>query len=149
MRNLWKLRQLHRYSDGLWAGWLKSKSRQGQEILTYFTVSTPALEPTQPPIQRVPGALSPGVKRLGDEAGHSPPCIAKVKNGGAIPPLPHMPSWHGTLLIRHRDNFTFTFMINLHHLQYLTLGSRFKPRTFWILCLEIMSIMSHDACKPE
>jgi hypothetical protein len=40
------------------------------------------------------GALSPGVKRPGREADHSPPSSADVKNGGAIPLLPHMPSWH-------------------------------------------------------
>jgi hypothetical protein len=28
------------------------------------------------------------------EAAHSPPSSAEVKNGGAIPPLPHIPSWH-------------------------------------------------------
>jgi hypothetical protein len=31
------------------------------------------------PIQRVPGALSPGVKRPGHEADHSPPTSAEVK----------------------------------------------------------------------
>jgi hypothetical protein len=37
----------------------------------------------------VPGALSLGVKRLGQEADHSPPSSAEVNNGGAIPQLPH------------------------------------------------------------
>jgi hypothetical protein len=39
--------------------------------------------------------LSPEVKQLGHEADHSPPSNAEVKYGGAIPPLPHMPSWCG------------------------------------------------------
>jgi hypothetical protein len=39
-----------------------------------------ALEPTQPPMQWVPGALSLGVKWLGREADHSPPSSAEVKN---------------------------------------------------------------------
>jgi hypothetical protein len=33
----------------------------------------------QPPIQWVPGALSPGVKRSGREVDHSPPASAEVK----------------------------------------------------------------------
>jgi hypothetical protein len=36
--------------------------------------------PTQPPIQWIPGTLSPGVKRPGREADHSPPTIAEVQN---------------------------------------------------------------------
>jgi hypothetical protein len=43
-------------------------------------VSRPALVPTQPTIQWVPGALSLGVKRSGLEADHSPLSSAKVKN---------------------------------------------------------------------
>jgi hypothetical protein len=35
----------------------------------------------------------PRVKRPGREADHSLPSSAEVKNGGATPPLPHMPSW--------------------------------------------------------
>jgi hypothetical protein len=35
--------------------------------------------PDRPPIQWVPGALSPGVKRQGREADHSPPVSAEVK----------------------------------------------------------------------
>jgi hypothetical protein len=38
-----------------------------------------ALDPTQPPIQCVPGALSLGVKRTGLEADHSPPSGAGIK----------------------------------------------------------------------
>jgi hypothetical protein len=34
------------------------------------------------------------IKRPGHEADHSPPSVAEVKNCGAIPPLPHMPSWY-------------------------------------------------------
>jgi hypothetical protein len=41
--------------------------------------SRPALGLTQPPIQWVRGALSPGVKRQGRDADHSPLAIAEVK----------------------------------------------------------------------
>jgi hypothetical protein len=41
-----------------------------------------------------PGALSPGLKQPGCRA-YSPLSSAEVKNGGAIPLLPHMSSWHG------------------------------------------------------
>jgi hypothetical protein len=34
---------------------------------------------TQPPIQWVPGALSPGIKRLGREADNPPSTIAEIK----------------------------------------------------------------------
>jgi hypothetical protein len=60
-------------------------------------VSRPALGPTQPPIQWVPVALSPGVKRLGREADHSPPASAGVKKMYiyiSIPPIRH----HGVVL---------------------------------------------------
>jgi hypothetical protein len=46
-----------------------------------------------------------GVKRLERESNHSPPPDAEVKNGGAIPPLPSTPLWHGAQL-KYRDNFT-------------------------------------------
>jgi hypothetical protein len=36
---------------------------QRKEIFPLTSVSRPALRPTQPPVQWVPGVLSPGVKR--------------------------------------------------------------------------------------
>jgi hypothetical protein len=59
----------------------------------FSTSSRQAMGSTQPPIQCVPGALSPGIKRPGRETDHSPPTNAEVKNGGAIYPLPRTPSW--------------------------------------------------------
>jgi hypothetical protein len=44
--------------------------------------------PIRPPIQWVPG-----VKRPDRGADYSPPYSAEVKNGGAVPPLPHRSSW--------------------------------------------------------
>jgi hypothetical protein len=51
--------------------------RQTQEIFPLTSVSRPALEPTQPPVQWVPGVLSP---RPGRDADHSPPSSAEVVN---------------------------------------------------------------------
>jgi hypothetical protein len=42
----------------------------------------------------------------GREADRQRLSSAKVKNGGAILPLP-MPSWNNAYLINHRDNFAF------------------------------------------
>jgi hypothetical protein len=45
----------------------------------FSTASKPDLGLTRPPIQWAPGPLSPGVKRQGREADHSPPTSAEVK----------------------------------------------------------------------
>jgi hypothetical protein len=51
--------------------------------------------PTHPPIQRKLRALSSGVNQLDIGAEYSTLSIAEVKNGVAIPPLPHTSSWRG------------------------------------------------------
>jgi hypothetical protein len=45
----------------------------------FSTSSRPALEPTQPPIQWLPGVLSPVVKRPVPEADHSPQTCTEFK----------------------------------------------------------------------
>jgi hypothetical protein len=90
---IWEPGWLSRYSDGLQAALPGFDYRQEQGIFLYSTASRLAMGPTQPPIQWVPGAFSPGIKRSGREADHSPPSRTKVKNVGATPPLPHMCSW--------------------------------------------------------
>jgi len=59
------------------------------------------LGPTQPPIQWVTRALSLGVKRLWREADHSPPSSAEIKEW--------VESFMAWCLVKHRDNFIFTF----------------------------------------
>jgi hypothetical protein len=52
-----------------------------------------ALRPTQPPVQWVPGALFPGVKRPGRGANHSPSSRAGVKNAWSYTFTPNTPPW--------------------------------------------------------
>jgi hypothetical protein len=75
-------------------GWVSIPGRV--KIFLFSTGSILALGPTQPPVQRVPGVTFVGLKQLGHEAYLSPPTTAEVKNCGAIPPLPHMSSWHSS-----------------------------------------------------
>jgi hypothetical protein len=63
------------------------------KIFLFSTGFGPAVGPTQPLIEWLPGDLSPGIKQQGREADHSYPSSAEVKNGGAIPPLLHRSSW--------------------------------------------------------
>jgi len=52
-------------------------SRKGQRDLYFFCkFSVPALDPTQPPVQKESGSVAPGLKCPGSE----PDQIAKVKN---------------------------------------------------------------------
>jgi len=57
-------------------------------LIVFITASTPAVGHTQPPIQWVPGALSPGLKYSGLEADHSPPSSADAKNAWSYTSTP-------------------------------------------------------------
>jgi hypothetical protein len=83
--------------------------------------SRPALGPTQPPIQWVPGAVSPGAKRHLREADLSPPSSAEVKNSGAIISLHHMSSWRGALLlvITRKENSLLPYLSFYHSMPYI------------------------------
>jgi hypothetical protein len=72
----------------------------------FSTASKLALRPTRPPIQWIPGSLSPSFKRPGREADLSLPSSAEVKNAWSYtttPPYVFM----ACCLIKHRDNFIF------------------------------------------
>jgi hypothetical protein len=63
----------------------------------FFSITSgPALGPTQPPIHWEPGDLSPGIKRQGRAADHSPSSNAEVRNGATKSPTPPPPvcSWY-------------------------------------------------------
>jgi hypothetical protein len=64
------------------------ESREELGIVLFTTAFRPAVEPTQPPIQRIPGALSLGVKRLWLGADNLPPPSAEVKNAGSYTSTP-------------------------------------------------------------
>jgi hypothetical protein len=64
----------------LWAAWLWIWVPVGAVNFSPHYWLRPALWPTQPPVQRVRGALSLGLKWLGHEAEHSPPSSAEVKH---------------------------------------------------------------------
>jgi hypothetical protein len=79
--------------DSLWvtskkpdSEWLRAGRPSGRSSspgrvknFLFSTTSRPALGSTQPPIQWVPRALSPGAKRPGREADHSTPASDEVK----------------------------------------------------------------------
>jgi hypothetical protein len=59
-------------------------SQQGQQIFLFSRASRPALRPTQPPIQWVPGSLPPAVKRPGRESDTHLYQVPKLRIHGAI-----------------------------------------------------------------
>jgi hypothetical protein len=82
--------------EATYLGWTSEEpwfnSWQRCEIFLFTKVPILALGPADFSVQWVLGTLSPRVKWLMCEAGQSL-CSAEVKNGGAMPPLPRVPSW--------------------------------------------------------
>jgi hypothetical protein len=77
----------NQYSEWLSKG--RSSSPGGSRNFNFCMSSWPSLGPTQTPIQYVPGAFSPGLKRQGREADHSPPTSLEVKKKMAHTSTPH------------------------------------------------------------
>jgi hypothetical protein len=77
------------YSD-----WLRTRRpgfdpRQRHRIFPLTSASRPALGHTQPPVQWVPGAVCPGVKRgRGVMLTTHPLLVPRLRKRGAVPPLP-------------------------------------------------------------
>jgi hypothetical protein len=99
----WQAQWVHPGITGWKAG---VRFLEGQENCVYSMVPTPALGPTQPPIQCMPRVIFQGVKRPHHEANHSPPSSAEVQNGGATLLLPHKSSWRGAYFIKYWHNLT-------------------------------------------
>jgi hypothetical protein len=78
---------------GIATGYRLDDRGKGRNFLLSMS-SRPVLGLFRSPIQWVPVAISPGLKPPGRETDHSPSSSAEDRNGGAIPPLHHMSSWH-------------------------------------------------------
>jgi hypothetical protein len=87
-----------RDSDWLRAGRQRSRSSSPGRVkyLPFSTSSKLALGFNQPPVQMLARDFSPGVKRPGHEADHSPPTSARSIKCGSIHPLPHTHSWRSS-----------------------------------------------------
>jgi hypothetical protein len=91
--------------------------------------------------------LFPGGKAAGHEADHSAPSSAEVKNGGAIPPLRRMSSWHNASFIKRKDNFTVT--LRTLEVIYTTWRSRFIDQTMLESCMSKAFCCYKSRCWAE
>jgi hypothetical protein len=94
-------------------------------IFLFVTTFRPALRPTQPPIQRVPGALSQVVKRSEREADHFTSC-SDVMNG-VVPALLHISSLRGDLL----SKIYLVMRIYLYKILHLYLQFKLRQNTIY------------------
>jgi hypothetical protein len=92
----------------------------------------PVLGPTQPPIQWLPGVLSPALKRPWLEADHSPPSSAEVKKAWSYTSTPPY-DFIMQLLVKPRDNFNVTLPHLVAHSGDRTWASWSTTRTGLIL----------------
>jgi hypothetical protein len=96
-----ELARFRQYSVWLQTGRLRFEPRQRQRTFPVSSVSRPALRPTHPPVQWVPGSFTMGKARPGRDADHSPPSSAKVRRCTSSPPK----RLHGVLW----DSFNFYY----------------------------------------
>jgi hypothetical protein len=98
-------------------GVLGFDSRQGLGIFLFTTAaSRPALGPTQPPFQRVPGVHSLGVKRPGrDDADHAPPSSAEVKNAWNYTSTPPICLYGVVLSLKKAQRQLYLYLISVYN----------------------------------
>jgi hypothetical protein len=99
-------------------GILGFDSRRGLGIFLFTTASRTALEPTQPPIQCVPGALSLELKRPGREVDHHTSIYCRGQRmSGTIPPL-HQHAFMARCSVKAQGQiYLFTFTDNCDNSQ--------------------------------
>jgi hypothetical protein len=113
----------------------------------FSTSSRPALELTQPPNQRVPGAFSLGVKRLESEADHSPPTSAEVKKVGLYI---HSPiRLHGVVLNKLSTWKTLPFIFNCVLIPFCKIVRGFiGASAFTVICSSFTAANSRTGGAP-
>jgi hypothetical protein len=91
------------------------------------------------------------VKLPGREAGHSPPSSAEVKNAWSYTSTPQyvFMAW---CLVKHRDNFTFTFTVKTKIMEFQGKDSVVKfiftaKLLNMFTALNVLVIMSHTKMK--
>jgi len=91
-----------------------------RDIVLFATLSKPAVGPTQPPLQLVPGGS--GVKRPRSESDHTPTSSAKTNDEWSYTSTPQyvFMAW---CLVTHRDNFNLFYLYNRSGFQATVLTS--------------------------
>jgi hypothetical protein len=79
--------------QGQATGWTARVRFPAVQDFSLLPASRPTPGTTQPPIQWLAEALSPGVKQPEREADHLPPTSAEVKNTWIYTSTPHTSSW--------------------------------------------------------
>jgi hypothetical protein len=127
--------------------WGSVPDRGREWFILFTTASTPALWPTQPSVQWVPGAPSLRVKRLRREAYHSPTSNAEAKNAWSYTFTPSTSSlgrawlskrhfFMACYLANRMYNFTFAFWyINMKRLSDPVASARTVPELLRICYL--------------
>jgi hypothetical protein len=106
-------------------------SRQGLGIFLFATASRPAVRPTQPPIQWVPGVTSTRVKWLGHEAEHSAPSSAEVKNAWSYTSTPPI-RLHGLVLSYAQGQlYLFSTLVNVEQSGLCTRNVNFNYASYF------------------
>jgi hypothetical protein len=78
---------------GVYVANIMDKDNRGQESCSWPPRRKKVLWPTQPPMQWVPGALSPGQTEQGEKLTTLVHTMPRSRKSGALPPLRNTSSW--------------------------------------------------------